>query len=93
MGENEKKALNFAKALSTSLYFLKQNLNYNPAFYTNLNKLRLNNGNFDDCTKDILRDLLEDSDSDEDDIYSDVKSLQVTLTDHKTRCKVELTYQ
>lgn len=26
-----------------------------------------NNGNFDDCTKDILRDLLEDSDSDEDD--------------------------
>ena len=25
-----------------------------------------NNGNFDDCTKDILRDLLEDSNSDED---------------------------
>ena len=25
------------------------------------------NGNFDDCTMDILRDLLEDSDSDEDD--------------------------
>ena len=24
------------------------------------------NGNFDDCTKDILRDLLEDSNSDED---------------------------
>ena len=25
-----------------------------------------NNGSFDDCTKDILRDLLEDSNSDED---------------------------
>ena len=25
-----------------------------------------NNGNFDDCTKDILRDLLENSNSDED---------------------------
>ena len=25
------------------------------------------NGNFDDCTKDILRDLCESSDSDEDD--------------------------
>ena len=25
------------------------------------------NGNFDDCTKDILRDLYESSDSDEDD--------------------------
>ena len=28
------------------------------------------NGNFDDCTKDILRDLYESSDSDEDDTSS-----------------------
>ena len=27
------------------------------------------NGNFDDCTKEILRDLHESSDSDEDDSY------------------------
>ena len=32
----------------------------------NENNEEQNNGNFDDCTKDILRDLLEGSNSDED---------------------------
>ena len=32
----------------------------------NENNEEQNNGSFDDCTKDILRDLLEGSNSDED---------------------------
>jgi len=63
IGKYEKRALNFAiQVFSTSFYFSKS-LN----FLKFLDKLEPINGNFDDCTKDILRDLYESSDSDEDD--------------------------
>lgn len=38
--------------------------------FVNENYKELINGNFDDCMKDILRDLYEFSDLDEDDISS-----------------------